>query len=329
MSVQIETTPSSEHEDNWQPRPELLQAMRNIATIAEGDETAVITDREINFQNGAQRTTIKASNVDLVTLDGQRISERIDVRTPLPEPFGDFTPEQITLANTMATTGAIIRDPDDNAVVLFSSLPVFEDDVAALEEFYTPVVANGALAQFAGPVAAIQYLSAAHNAKATDFGFPAWDSPSFWTEKEFVYAENLLRQAGIYCNAGKSGLTAEFAWEEGASSAMLGDCTSLMRFHSDMPHPIAGSGLFIRLDLPITLEPLELADCANYLNLYEAKGVDTPPFFGAWCSLLDNGTLTYIGFWPNFMFMSGTVASIAFWCKARSWIARQAIWNRL
>jgi hypothetical protein len=328
MSVQIETTSSAAREDNWQPRPELLQAMSNIASIAEGDETAIITDREIDFQNGAYRTTIKASKVDLATVDGQRISERIDIRTSLPEVFSQLTLNQMALANTMATTGAIVRDSDEGTVSLVSRLPIFEDDVAALEDLYTMVVANGALAQFAGPIAAAQFASGAHDDDPTDFGFPAWDSPSYWTEEEFVYAESMLRQAGIYCNAGQSGLTAEFPWEEGASSAMLGDSTSLMRFQSDMPHPVAGSGLFIRLDLPVTLEREELADCANYLNLYESKGVDTPPFFGAWCSQLNNGTLTYIGFWPNFMFQKRTVVNIAFWCRARSWIARQAIGNR-
>ena len=320
MSVQIETTPSSEHDDNWQPRPELLEAMRKIATIADGDETAVITDREINFQNGVNRTTIKASKVDLLTVDGQRISERIEVRTKLPEVLDDMTAEEITLANTMATTGAIVRDPDEDGVALVSSLPVFEADTAALADLYPLVVANGALAQIAGLHAAMQLTSG--------MGLPASDVPSYWGEEEFADAKNRLRQAGIYCNAGESSLTAEFPWEEGASSAMLGESTSLMRFQSDMPHPVAGSGLFFRLDLPINLDREELIDCANYLNLYEAKGVDTPPFFGAWCSQLDNGTLTHIGFWPNFMFMRGTIANIAFWCRARSWIARQALGNR-
>jgi hypothetical protein len=320
MSVQIETTPSSEHDDNWQPRPELLEAMRKIATIADGDETAVITDREINFQNGANRTVIKASKVDLLTVDGQRISERIEVRTKLPDVLDDMTAEEITQANTMATTGAIVRDPDEDGVALVSSLPVFEEDTTALVDLYPRVVANGALAQTGGLLAAMQLSS--------DMGLPASDAPSYWGEEEFVYAENMLRQAGIYCNAGQSSLTAEFPWEEGASSAMLGESTSLMRFQSDMPHPVAGSGLFFRLDLPINLDREELVDCANYLNFYEAKGVDTPPFFGAWCSQLDNGTLTHIGFWPNFMFMRGTIANIAFWCRARSWIARQALGNR-
>jgi len=328
QSIQDETTTPALHDDSWQPRPELLRAMREIATIAEGDDSAVVTDRQISFANGAQRTTITASEVDLVTVDGLRITERIDIRTPLPEPFTEMTAEQIALANTMATTGAIVIEPGKGAA-LVSSLPVFEDDVAALEDLYTLVVANGALAHFAGPIAAAQYASGLHDEDPTDFGFPAWDRPSFWDEEEFVYAENMLRQAGIYCNVGHSGLTAEFPWEEGSSSAMLGESTSLMRFESRMPHPVAGSGLFFRLDLPLTLERAQLAECANYLNVFETNGIDTPPFFGAWCSQLDNGTLTYVGFWPNCMYKRGTVVNIAFWCRIRSRIARQAIGNRI
>ena len=317
-----------EDEEEEQLRPEVLEAMRKIATIADRDADALITDREISFTNIIERTTITASAVNLTTVDGLRISERIDIRTALPEAFSEFTPIQIAVANTMATTGAIVRDPDDGSVGLISSLPVFEEDTSALEDLYTLVVTNGALVQIAGPIAAAKFASGAGDDDATDMGYPDCDKPSFWTEDEFKSAEKLLRQRGVYCNAGQSSLTAEFPWEEGASSALLGESTSLMRFQSDMPHPVAGSGLFFRLDLPITLEREELADFANYLNLYEVKSIDTPPFFGAWCSQLDNGTLTYVGFWPNFMFQKGTVANIAFWCGARSWIARQAIGNR-
>jgi hypothetical protein len=185
MSVKNETTRSSEHEESWQPRPELLEVMRKIATIAEGDETAVITDREINFQNGTQRTSIKASKVDLLTVDGHRISERIEVRTKLPEFLDDMTAEEITLANTMATTAAIVRDPDEDGVALVSSLPVFEADTAALVDLYPVVVANGALVQVGGLLAALKLTSG--------MGLRGADAPSYWGETEFADAKNRLR----------------------------------------------------------------------------------------------------------------------------------------
>jgi hypothetical protein len=227
----------------------------------------------------------------------------------------------------MATTGAIVIDPDEGNAALVSSLPIFEVDTEALEDLYTPIVANSALVHLYGPLAAAQFYMDASAMEPSDTGIPAWDQPSYWDFDEFDYAANMMRQAGIYCNAGESGLTAEFPWEEGACSAVLGDSTSLLQLQADMPHPVAGNGLFFKLDLPMTLDRKQLAEFANYLNVIEAKGVDTPPFFGAWCSQLDNGTLTYAGFWPNCMYKRGTAANIAFWCGVRSRIARQAIGN--
>jgi hypothetical protein len=64
------------------------------------------------------------------------------------------------------------------------------------------------------------------------------------------------------------------------------------------------------------------------LNRFEADGIDTPPFFGAWCCNSESGTLSFVGFCPNLMYQFGTVANIAFWCFARSRIARQVIGNR-
>jgi hypothetical protein len=100
-----------------------------------------------------------------------------------------------------------------------------------------------------------------------------------------------------------------------------------MRFQTDMPHPVVGNGLFFRLDLPLTLEREQLPAYSNYLNVIETTGVDTSPSFGAWCSQLDNATLSYVGFWPNRMYKAGTIANISSWCKLRSQIARQAIGN--
>lgn len=329
MNNVIETRPaaSRSHVDGWQPCPELVQAMREIATITEGDDTAVVTDREISFKNGAERTTITASKVDLVAVDGLQIAERIDIRTSLPEWFVEMTPEQLAAANTFATTGAIIVGAQTGTAQIVSTLPVFEADTDALERLYPMVVGRGARVHLFGPLAAASYMAGEAPPQPEAVGLPGWDQPSRWGEEDFDYAADRMRAANIYCNAGATGLTAEFAWEEGASSAMLGDRTSLFRLHADIPHPVVGNGLFFRLSLPLNIAAEQLAACVNYLNVFEMNGVDTPPFFGAWCSPLDDETLTYAGFWPNCMHQFGTAANIAFWCFSRSRIARQAIGN--
>ena len=114
-----------------------------------------------------------------------------------------------------------------------------------------------------------------------------------------------------------TGLTVEFPWEVGACSAMVGDCTSLLQVRADMPHPLAGNGLYYRLDLPVNVTEEEAMRCAVELNRFETEGVDTPPFFGAWCYNSKINTLSFVGFWPNLMYQFGTVANIAFWCGVK------------
>jgi hypothetical protein len=120
-------------------------------------------------------------------------------------------------------------------------------------------------------------------------------------------------------------VTVEFPWERGAMSTMLGDSTSLLSIRADIPHPAVGNGLFYRLDLPVPFDDEGAQRSAGELNRAEAEGVDTPPFFGAWCSLPGSRTLSFVGFWPNVMYQPGTVTNIAFWSWARSRFARQAL----
>jgi hypothetical protein len=108
---------------------------------------------------------------------------------------------------------------------------------------------------------------------------------------------------------------------------MAGDCTSLLQICADQPHPSAGNGLFYRLDLPTGFTDDGAREWAAKLNRAEIEGIDTPPFFGAWCTMPKSGTLSFAGFWPNVMFRPGTATNIAFWSWARSRLARQVLGN--
>ena len=101
-----------------------------------------------------------------------------------------------------------------------------------------------------------------------------------------------------------------------------------MTFDASVAHPVAGNGLFYKLSLPLSLDEEQMVDAANVLNLFETTGVDVPPSIGAWCASEDGGYLSYVGFWPNYMYRYGTVANIASWCRVRSKIARQVLGNR-
>ena len=168
--------------------------MRQIATIAEGDETAVITDREITFQNRAMRTTITAEKVDLETVDGLWISERIRIRTPL-EVFEHYSDEHLAVVNMFATTGAIVRDAEGGDAIV-STLPVFDVDTEALADLYTPVVARAALLHLVGPLAAAHCISGETIGPAT-LALPAWDQPSFWGDDDFRLRQRSAAAAGL------------------------------------------------------------------------------------------------------------------------------------
>ena len=163
--------------------------------------------------------------------------------------------------------------------------------------------------------------------KSEIIGTPGFDEPSRWSAEEFAWAEEKLREGGVYCNASASALTAEFAWEPGAVSAMTGDQTSLLQMNSTIRHPTAGNGLVFRLVLPVSGDEEELVRQATKLNLLEIDGIDMPPGFGAWAVLPQFQGIGYTGFWPNCIYQPGTAAAIAAWCCSRNRLAQRVLAN--
>ena len=59
--IHNETATPATHDDNWQPRPELLQAMHRIATIAAYDDSAMVSDREVSLNWMPLRVLLRGS----------------------------------------------------------------------------------------------------------------------------------------------------------------------------------------------------------------------------------------------------------------------------
>ena len=206
---------------------------------------------------------------------------------------------------------------------------------------------------------------------------------SRWESDEFDRAQETLKQKGIVATASDKGLTAEFPWDEGASTMiprgggldltnpeapldletkiallhlvsegyrvaaresgvapdkMHAVCwrsvqseteehkrTSLLQLTTLEAHPRIGNGLFCRLELPLKMSDEEAAETASRFNLLEYAALDSPPFFGSWCSSPQSGRVTYVSFWPNLLFHPGTAAMVASWMEHRSAQAYQWI----
>ena len=257
---------------------------------------------------------IEAHPVHLSTVDGQEVSEIVSIRSDLPEQLSDLNNKQITLFNTTTALGALVQDKDTGCVNIVSRLSIYQGDDAAWK-LYTPLIAYIALLQSDAMLNAIRWQM---GIETVNLGLPEQNQASRWSEAELDLAATQLNQIGILAFADKDGLSAEIPISPDTVSAIMGDETSLLQIQTDIVHPAIGSGLFYKLELPICFEEDELVYFANKLNHTEMESVDAPPFVGAWCSQLDSGRLSHVGFWPNVLYQPGTALNIATWMLHRN-----------
>jgi hypothetical protein len=327
--LENKVTPSVD-EDIWQLRPEAAQAMEFIEgavaeMLPEGEYTASATSIEFPVLFG--QCTISVKPLDVLTYDGLLLTERFEARTLLTGVLDDFSDEFYCLTNQYATTGATLRCPATGDMIIASGISVGEQDTRALHNLYAPSLVYSSVVQsFSIQVAMHKTLGTDLLGNRSDeIGLPGKTDPSSWQARDFAHADSLMRQAGIFCNAGPKGLTAEFAWDPGAVASIAGGRTSLMRFFNNVTHPTAGNGLQFVMYLPITGDANYLSALAIQLNDLEIHAPDVPPLFGAWTTGRDGKYVCFQGFWPNCMYQPGTVANIAMWCQGRSGFAKQLV----
>ena len=228
----------------------------------------------------------------------------------------------------MATTGALLRDPNTGELVIVSSVTFLdaggEDD--GLLDLYMPLACWAAVCH-SYCLFGRALLGQAGSESGTAFDLDMSDEPSCWGQSDFESAEMALRQAGIFCNGWTTGFTAEFPWDDGGISWVTGDETSLLTLQNDMRHPNLGNGLFFKLELPDAYSEEQLVELVHHLNLLEVTGADVPPFFGAWCSHSKSSRIAYVGFLPNLAYWPGSVSHISAWLKIRAQTARATIGN--
>ena len=333
MNTSIQHRATTDHPPAASLRPEALDAVQTIHDAVRTwapDSECTYTENSVEFPVLFGRCTLSVRPLEIDTFDGFRLSERVEARTELSYVIDDFDESFFHLANTYATTGAVLRCRETGRAVIVSSVNVFRQDVEALRTLYVPSLIWSSLVQSFSVQQAMRvtFGSDLLGDKSEEIGMPGCDEPSRWQPEDFTWAEQMLRNNGIYCNAGEASLTAEFPWEPDAMSALTGDKTSMLQFNGQTIHPTAGNGLAFRLVLPVSAEAEGFGPVLNTLNELELGGVDVPPGFGAWASIPQFNSVGYVGFWPNCMYKPGTVANIASWCAVRSRIARQVIGNR-
>lgn len=135
------------------------------------------------------RCTLSVSPLNIDTYDGFRLSERIEARTVLSYVIDDFEKPFFRLANTYATTGAVLRCPETENAVIVSGVNVFREDVEALHGFYLPTLLWSSLVQSFSVQHALRETFGTDflGEKSDQIGMPGCDEPSYWQPEDFTH----------------------------------------------------------------------------------------------------------------------------------------------
>lgn len=271
-------------------------------------------------------TTLRVVPADLVCDDGQRITDVVEICTPLGGELASLDDDWVTALNRTASLSAIVRGGDSGQLEIRSRLTCYAGDDEAWR-IYAPLVVHALVHQYE------RVRFAAASIRDGDFSPAATAQsadPSAWAGSQLLGALGFLRQRGWFANGDGRAVTVEFPWDPGAISALQrladplceGVRTSLLQLGTGGPLDWFGPGLSAELSLPVQTDG-PATELAAYLNAREAAARDAVPFFGAWTANPDHCHPSFVCFWPNAVWNPGNAINLAVWMKARSDHARE------
>lgn len=131
-------------------------------------------------------------------------------------------------------------------------------------------------------------------------------APSAFTEEVFNTVLTMQPRPWVLATGGGAGLTAEFPFYDDVPAAMRvmmapgskqGNTTALLMASGTERNPRVGSGLLLRLCLPISIEAAAARRLANDLNVAESREWTECHLLGSWCTR--DTALWFVGFVPS------------------------------
>jgi hypothetical protein len=294
---------------------ETIDALLKSANIVTRRE-----DNALSFKGFIGETRIEIAPSGFRTTDGLEISEIIRIESLLQQMPVTWNDGLLCAVNMAASNGALAVD-SEGRLRIKSRISLFSGEPRDVRNVYIGIVFLGAIIHTNAVQASI--VDAWHLPASMAEPLPDSNVDGAWAPSAFQRTLSMMTKGGVFANGDDSGLTAEFAWDPGAFSAMealLGKRrkrTSLLRIEC-MEHPKLGKGLFCRLDLPLNLTDAEAFKLAVDLNKMESTAVDWPPFLGAWTSMPGSGCPTFVSFWPNCFAKVISLELISTWHAARA-----------
>ena len=293
----------------------------------------------ITVHNGESTPTfVQIENVGFTGLDGTKICYNVKISKRCASPDSDLLDlNNLGRWNTFTSILAAIKE--DEGLKVFARLNLYEGAPDVIKYVYAPLaywavwLATG-LAAFleTGQPNAFGFLQkVAPPVEPWWFGIPddAANEPPPFSEADFGEGVSIARERGFYCNSGDDGLTVEFPWDVNATGApndtfmeakspdSLRKRTALLTIETGQSHPLFGKGTLVRLQVPVTTDPDEVAALVNSMNTWESEAADLTPFFGSWCVDRHFSSPAYVMFVPSMLGRTITIPSLIAWMYSR------------
>jgi len=299
MSAQVIELPVRQRPGTPVLRPEISGLIGRMASELHQYPGYEVLPGGLAFDNRVGRTIVGFREVEPTSLDGRKLSELAEVRTELYEEFQGMSDPILAHFNSMASLGAVLREPDTGRVVVHTRCPIYvgDDDVLG---HYGLLLHAAAMAHddqiIAGVCAGTGQEVPAHLRQP----IRGEGEAAPWGLEDFAAWEGRLHRLRLPATASAESLMASLPWPADTGFPVCGERSGiLLLLDTRIPHPVLGSGLHSRLELPVEVEDAEAVELVNRLNLIERRSLAVGPGFGAWCPVPGAPRLAWVSFLPD------------------------------
>lgn len=241
--------------------------------------------------------------------------------------------EVIASAGVLATNSALVFDPDNRTIKLWTTAIVHEetsgwmakvlaafailqvieaeDQVDALAK-----IVDGQVEKSAHPKSGVRRIGDSMLSVVNDVFQPQGARRSAWANsQEFSQIRDLANQSNWFSMGDDNGLTAEYPF---------GNSTAMLQIKADEEHPILGSGVGMFLHLPLWSKLNKAAEVACSLNRGELSGGTMMHLTGSWCLKEISGQYlpAFAQFIPSALYQPGILLNFALPMMTRArWVS--------
>lgn len=310
MSAQVIELPARQQHRAPELRPEIRDILDRMASRFIQYPDYEELSGGLAFDNRVGRTTVSFRGVVPRSIDGRKLTEVAEVRTELYEEFQGMSDPMVADLNSWASLGAALREPETGRVVVYSRCPIYTTDDAVLGH-YGLLLHAAAMAHDDQVIAGVCVGAGRDMPEHLRQPIRGEDDEAPWGLADFRAWAKRLNERRLPATATADSLMASLPWSPAADFPGTDRGSGIVLvLHTGIPHPLLGSGLHCRLELPVEMEDDDIVAWVNRLNLLERERLSAGPGFGAWCPVPGQPRIAWLSFLPDIQKMRGLLDTI-------------------